>query len=174
MRVLLLCILVFPFLCNAQDYVIKEGVPADLNENKIIFLNHEKFVVTAVEDSSDQQDYLHLRQTNHNEIIKESNSKLKVAALEYPFPYVIATKSSYESLIKAGYKYLLDSRAYNYDNLAVQPAEDVLIVYEYFIRDLTANVAYKVFELDEMKVYDGKLIIKRLNKAVKKQFPDAY
>jgi len=174
MRALLFIVLGFPFFCNAQGYVIKEGVPADLDKNKIIFLNHDKIMVTAIEDSSDQQDYLHLRQTNHNKVIKESNSKLKVAALEYPFPYVISTKSTYETLVKAGYKYLLDSRAYNYDNLKVQPTEDELIVYEYFIRDLTTNLAYKVFELDEMKIYDGKLIIKRLNKAVKKEFPEAY
>lgn len=174
MRVLLFLSLALPFLCNAQDYLIKEGVPSDLDKNKIIFLNHGKITVTAVKDSSEQQDYLHLRQTNHNDIIKESNSKLKVAALEYPFPYIIANKSNYEPLVKAGYKYLLDSEAYNYDNLAVQPAQDELIIYEFFIRDLTTNVAYKVFELDEMKIYDGKLIIKKLNKAVKKQFPDAY
>jgi hypothetical protein len=174
MKFILLFTFLLPTFTYAQDFIIKEGAPYDLNESKIIFLNHENIEITAYKDSSKQQAYLHLRQINHNKVIKEANDKLKVAALDYPFAYVISKKSSFEPLVKAGYKYMLDSRAYNYDNLAVQPNEDELIVYEFFIRDLTTNLAYKVFELDEMKVYDSKLIIKRLNKKVKKVFPEAY
>lgn len=174
MKFILLLAFLFPALSFAQDYIIKEGVPHDLNESKIIFLSHEKIKVTAVKDSSSQQAYLHLRQTNHNDVIKEANDKLEVAALDYPFAYAISTKSSFEPLVKAGYKYLLVSRAYSYENLLVQPNEGELIIYEYFIRDLTANLVYKVFELDEMKVYDSKLMIRKLNRKVKKVFPEAY
>lgn len=174
MKFILLFAFLLPTLSVAQDYSIKEGVPHDLNESKIIFLSHEKIEVTAVKDSSSQQAYLHLRQTNHNDVIKEANDKLKIAALDYPFAYAISTKSSFEPLIKVGYKYLLDSRAYSYENLLVQPNEGELIIYEYFIIDLTANLAYKVFELDEMKVYDSKLMIRKLNRKVKKVFPEAY
>ena len=174
MRILKLLLFFCPIMGIAQDYIIKEGVPDDLDQSKIILLNHQKIEVTAKEDSSKQQDYLYLRQTNHNEIIKEANSKLKIAALDYPFSYIISTKSAFEPLVKAGYKYLLDSRAYSYENLESQPNEDELIIFDYYIRDLTTNVAYRVFHLDEMKVYDSKLIIKKLNKEVKKTFPEAY
>jgi len=48
-----------------------------------------------------------------------------------------------------------------------QPPEDELLVFKYFIFDMQNNIAYEVFRLDEMKVYDFKLVIKKLNKAIK-------
>lgn len=169
-----LILFIFPFFLNSQNTIIKEGIPDDLKENKIIFFKHQKIQVTADPEESNQSEYLHLRQINHNEVIEEANQKLKTAALDYPFDYAIATKSTFEPLLSAGYKYILDSEAYNYKNLESQPKEDVLIIYEFFIRDLVNNIAYKVFELDEMKIYDSKLMIKKLNKATKKKFPEAY
>ena len=107
------------------------------------------------------------RQTNHNEVIKQSNSKLKGAALQYPYEYAITTSSTYLSLAKAGYKYVLQSAIYKYDKLEGQPTDNEPVVYEYFIYDMENNIAYEVFRIDEMKVYDFKLIIKKLNKAIK-------
>lgn len=174
MKALILGLILFPFFLSAQDYIIKEGVPEDLKEYKIIFFKHEPIKVTANPDGNSQEKFIHLRQTNHNNVIEEANTKLVVAAQEYPFGYAISTKSAYEPLLKAGYKYILTSKAYEYTHVSKQPDEDILIVFEYFIQDLTSNVAYKVFELDEMKVYDSKLMIRRLNKAIKKGYPEAF
>lgn len=174
MRTLFFCLLCLPAFSFAQDYILKEGVPEDLDQYKIIFFKHEKVKVSADKEDGAQGKYLHLRQTNHNKVIEEANDELNVAAMKYPLGYAISTKSAYEPLVKAGYKYALTSSAYNYENINQQPEEGVLVIYEYFIQDLTSNVAYKVFELDEMQIYHSKLLIKKLNNAVKKKYPEAY
>lgn len=70
-------------------------------------------------------------------------------------------------MAKAGYKYVLQSAVYKYDNLKGQPKDNELIVYEHFIYDMQNNIAYEVFRLDEMKVYDFKLVMKKLLRAIK-------
>jgi len=157
-----------PSFLFAQEAIIKEGIPKDLESSKLIILKHEKIKVTADKKVGKEAKYLYLRQTNHNQITDEANEKLLGAAMEYPYEYALATRSSYEPLLKAGYKYVLDSQAYEYDNLYEQPKEGELIIYEYFIRDIENNIAYKVFELDEMQIYDSKALIKKLNKAIHK------
>lgn len=160
-----------PLLIIAQP-VIKKGLPNDLDKERIIFLKHEKVEVLADKKAGKQQKYLHLRQTNHNKIIEEANDELVVAAMDYPFGYAISSLSKYESILQAGYKYVLISNSYKNEHVMVQPNEGELIVFEYFILDVEGDVAYKAFELDEMKVYDSKLLIRRLNKAIKKAFPN--
>ena len=170
MKRLLYLLLVLPTIVFSQEEetTIKEGAPGDLKDQKIIIFKHEKIEVTANKKDGKEAKYLYLRQTNHNKVVDEANMKLQGAAMEYPYEYALSTKSAYEALLKAGYKYILDSRAYNYENLSTQPNEGELIVYEYFLRDMENRIAYKVFELDEMKIYDSKLMIKKLNKAIKK------
>jgi len=168
MKALLISLSLLPLFLFAQEPTYKKGVPNDLSTEKIIFLEHEPVKVTANKKDGKAAKYLYLRQTNHNNVVEESNKKLSGAALSYPYEYAITTPSTYPSLIKAGYKYVLRSNVYNYTHLKSQPEEDELIVFEYFIHDVKNNIAYKVFQMDEMKVYDTKMMIKRLNKAVKK------
>jgi len=170
---IILFLLAFPLTLFSQT-VIKEGVPKDLDQEKIIFLKHEEIEITADKKGKKADKYLYLRQSNHNNVIKEANDKLKVAALEYPFKYALSTKSKYESLLGAGYKYVFTSNVYSNDHLMGQPAEDELIVFEYFILDVKEDVAFKVFEMDEMKVYDSKLMMRKLNKEVRKAYPEAF
>mgnify|MGYP007095013551 CR=1 FL=1 len=167
---ILTLLLLLPAMVFSQEAetVVKEGAPSDLKEEKIIILKHSKIEVTADKKGGREAKYIYLRQTNHNQVVGEANEKLAEAAMEYPYGYAIASKSSYEALLKAGYKYVLDSKAYDYEHVSVQPNEGELIIFEYFLRDIANNVAYKVFELDEMKIYDSKLLIKKLNKAVRK------
>jgi len=167
MKKLFLLYLFLPLSLLAQDTTFKKGIPADLDKEKIIFLAHEPIKVTARKKSGKAEKYLYERQTNHNEVIDESNEKLKGAAMAYPFEYAITTPSTYLYVAKAGYKYVLQSSVYTYDNLKGQPVDNELIIYEYFIYDMRNNIAYEVFRIDEMKVYDFKLIIKKLNKAIK-------
>ncbi len=167
---ILLFIFLLPFISLAQEdpVITKNGIPKDLAQAKIIFLQHERIKVTANKKDGKQAKYLYLRQTNHNKVILEANKELIVAAFDYPYGYAFATKSSYKALLKAGYKYVLFSNAYDYSNLMEQPNEGELLIYEYFIMDVEKRIAYKVFELDEMKIYDSKLLMKKLNKAIKK------
>lgn len=167
MKKLAFLLFFLPSLLQAQDHTFKSGIPNDLETEKIIFLEHEKVNVTANAKESKAAKYLYKRQMAHNVAIKEANIKLRGAALSYPHEYAIASPSTYKSLIPAGYKYVLQSGLYTYDNLKSQPNEDELIVYEYFIHDVENDIAYKVFELDEMKIYDFKLVIKKLKKAIK-------
>lgn len=169
---LLVLLFVLPLFSIGQTTFLN-GVPNDLDQNKIIFLKHEPVDVTADPKESKAEKYVHHRQKNHNRVIDESNQELAAAALKYPFEYAIATQSSYESLVPAGYKYVLISQVYKNEYLKKHPEEDELIVFEYFILDVEGNIAYKVFELDEMKVYDSKMLMRKLNKEIKKVFPDA-
>lgn len=171
MKYLLVFLLLFPLISIAQESpMLKEGLPNDLDKEKIIFIEHEEIPVTVNKKESRAAKYLHLRQTNHNRVIIESNKKLRTAAFAYKNEYAFATPSTYQNLVSAGYKYFLWSSVYDYEHLQNQPVEDELIVFEYFIYDVENNTAYKVFEMDEMKVYDSKLMIKRLNKALRKKY----
>lgn len=167
MKLLLASFFFFPALLFAQEPTYKKGIPSDLDKEKIIFLEHEAIPISANKKDGKAEKYLFLRQTNHNKVISESNLKLHGAALSYPYEYAITTPSTYPSLLKAGYKYVLRSNVYSYDHLKTQPNEDELIVFEYFIHDVENNIAYKVFQMDEMKVYDSKLMIRKLNRALK-------
>ncbi|MBL4708444.1 MAG: hypothetical protein JKY48_08415 [Flavobacteriales bacterium] len=167
MKFLLVSLFVLPSLLFAQEPTYTKGIPNDLAKEKIIFLEHEKIPVTADKKDGKAAKYILLRQTNHNKVINESNLKLQGAALAYPYEYGIATPSTYPSLAKAGYKYVLRSNVYSYKHLEGQPNEDELLIFEYFIHDIENNIAYKVFQMDEMKVYDSKMMIRKLNRAIK-------
>lgn len=168
----ILILLLLPLLSIGQTFV--NGVPKDLDQHKLIILKHMSIKVSANPKESKAQKYVYHRQKTHNKVIDESNQELAAAALAYPFEYALATQSSYKTLVPAGYKYVLISQVYKNEYLENHPEESELIVFEYFILDVESNIAYKIFELDEMKVYDSKMLIRKLNKEIKKQFPKAY
>ena len=167
MKNLLFFLILLPLGAFAQETILMKGIPGDLEDEKIIFLEHEKVDVTADKKDSKEAKYLYLRQTNHNKVISDANIKLRGAALSYPYKYAIASPSTYEALQKAGYKYVFQSNVYKYDHLKTQPEEGELVVFTYYIFDAEKNIAYEVFELDEMKIYDFKAVIRKLNKAIK-------
>jgi hypothetical protein len=165
----ILSLLFLPLVCFGQTTFLN-GVPKDLDESKIIFLKHESIKVTADPMENKAEKYIYHRQTTHNKVIEEANQELMTAAIEFPYEYAFATQSSYKNLVPAGYKYVLISQVYKNEYLKSHPKKNELIVFEYFILDVTSDIAYKVFEMDEMKVYDSKMLIRKLLKAVKKEF----
>lgn len=167
MKNLLLFLFALPLFSFGQVPEFRDGIPDDLKNEKLIILEHEPVKVTGERRGSPASRYLYERQKNHNKVLEESNQKLKGTAMAYPYEYAITSPSTYMSLAKAGYKYVLKSSVYNYEQFTKQPEDNALIVYEYFIYDMQNNIAYRAFKLDEMKVYDFKLIIKKLNKAIK-------
>lgn len=160
--------LIFPLFLSAQEFTLAEGLPDDLKTEKVIFLAHQAIEVTFNPENGKAEEYLHLRQINHNEVIEEANEELEKYAKRYPFGYIISNNSEYKELVLNGYKYVIESKVYDYDHLNRHPEEDELIVFEYFLIDLYNGKAYKVFELDEMKVYDAKLFIRKFSKVLKK------
>ena len=167
MKKLFLMLFFLPLVGFTQEPEFKKGIPEDLDKEKIIFLKHEPIKLSEFEEETKSTEYILQRQKNHNRILAQSNGKLEIAAMDYPFEYAITTPSTYFSLAEAGYKYVLQSSVYQYEHLMAQPPEDELLVFKYFIFDMQNNIAYEVFRLDEMKVYDFKLVIKKLNKAIK-------
>jgi hypothetical protein len=147
---------------------IKKGIPADLMHEKIIFLYHSPVEVKNEEITEAGREYMDERQTNHNRVIVEFNRELEEAATSYPYGYSLAEVGTYPALLGSGHKYILYSSLYTYDYIKNHPEEDELIVFEYFIKDLDNQEIYKVFELDEMKIYDAKLIMRRLNREIRK------
>lgn len=155
-----------PLFGHSQVQILN-GLPTDLDKEKIIFLQHEPMKITVDPKNSRADKYVHHRQKNHNRVIDEANQELLTAAMSYPFKYALASYTTYEKLKDAGYKYVLYSNVYKNDYLKKHPEADALIVFEYFILDMENDLGYKVFEMDEMKVYDSKMLMKRLNKALK-------
>lgn len=161
-------LLIFPLFLSAQEFTLAEGLPNDLKTEKVIFLAHQAIEVTFNPEKGKAEEYLHLRQINHNEVIEEANNELEKFAQRYPFEYAISNQSDYKELVLKGHKYVLESEVYDYDHLYRHPEEDELIVFEYFLIDLYNGKAYKVFELDEMKVYDAKLLIRKFSRVLKR------
>ena len=172
--VVLSCIL----FCSSQMFgqdEIKKGVPEDLDKEKIIILMHEKVEVGSANENQSTANYVVRRQENHNTVSDEFNQKLnKAFESKYPFDYVLAYPSEMDQFFDQGYKYVLYSNVYSYEHLKDQPNEGELIVFTYVIKDRSKTVVYEVFELDEMKVYDANMILKKLNREAKKKFPAAY
>lgn len=164
------------FLSNwafAQEPKIIEGLPSDLDQVQLILLKHEAIEVGSEEEEEASREYVMRRQENHNRVLKEFNRELEEAAKEfYPFDYLLAFPSEVDSLLGSTAKYVLYSNVYQYNFLKDQPEEGELLVFGYYLKDKETEVVYQLFELDEMKVYDAKLIMKKLAKDIKKNFPN--
>ena len=167
--------LLIPFLSIGQKTKVSEGVPPDLNASKLIILKHATISTGSEAEDKRTRKYVIQRQENHNRISEEFNKELEEAAKKYyPFEYILAFPSEIDSLMKLGYKYVLFSNVYDYEHLADQPPEGELLVFGYYIKDQELKNVFTLYEIDEMKVYDAKMMIRKLNKEAKKAFPEAY
>ncbi len=163
-----LALIILPLLSIAQrEY---EGLPDDLNEQKLILLNYEPININEKKPEGEEEKYIRRRKKLHNRAVEQANEYLRTSAIEYPFKYAIAGHSSYEKLVGAGYKYVLESNCFDNERLMKSPESGILLIYDFYIKDLTTGDIYILFHLDEMKVYDYRLIMKKLNKLVKKKF----
>ena len=145
-----------------------KGIPEDLDQHKIIFLNYEPVNVSSEKPKSKEDRYIRDRKEQHNMATEQANDYLRTAALDYPYKYAIAKYSSYESLVEAGYKYVLLCNCFDNQRLMKSPESGVLLIYDFYIKDLTTGDIYLLFDLDEMKVYDYRLVMKKLNKLISK------
>jgi hypothetical protein len=163
----------FSLSINAQDMISKEGIPDQLKSEKLIFLKHESIAVGTEEEDENSKKYVILRQENHNKVLKEFNAELEAAVSHYPFESILAFPSELKSMASEN-RYVLYSSVYEYEFLKSQPKEGELIVFSYFIKDNETGKMYPLFEMDEMKIYDAKMMMKRLKRKLKEKFPEAY
>ena len=137
---------------------------------KIIFIKYEPINISDEEAVSEEDIHILTRKKQHNLATEQANEYLQTAAIDYPFDYALAAHSSYESLIPAGYKYVLECNSFDNERLMKSPESGILLIYDFHIKDLTTGDIYLLFELDEMKVYDYRLIMKKLLKLTSKKF----
>lgn len=147
-----------------------KGLPADLNKSKIIFLSYNPVSFDKSSAITKEEKYIALRKENHNSATKQANEYLKMAALNYPFRYALGNADRYLPLVNAGYKYVLECNCFHNDRLNYQPESDVLLEYDFYIRNLTNDDVYFLFKLDEMKIYDYRLIMRKFNNLVEEQY----
>lgn len=163
-----LIFILLPLLSIAQREF--KGLPDDLDEHKLILLNYEPINISDNKPEGEEEKYIRMRKKLHKRAVVQANEYLRTSAIEYPFKYAIAGHSSYEKLVGAGYKYVLESNCFDNERLMKSPESGVLLIYDFYIKDLTTGDIYILFHLDEMKVYDYRLIMKKLNKLVKKKY----
>lgn len=167
-----MAIICLPKLVSSQETELIDSLPADLNRETLIILKHEKIDLGTMEEDERSKKYVIHRQENHNRVTEEFNRELELAADKYyQLNYQLAFPSDLALLDKQAFKYVLYSHVYDYEYLKSQPNEGELLIYHYVIKDRNSNKVYSVFEIDEMKVYDAKLIMRKLAKEVKKSNP---
>ncbi len=147
-----------------------KGLPDDLENNKIIFLSYNPVSVDKSAATTKEEKYIALRKEKHNDATKQANEYLKMSALDYPFRYALGNVDRYLPLVNAGYKYVLECNCFHNDRLNYQPEADVLLQYDFYVRNLTNNDVYFLFKLDEMKIYDYRLIMRKFNNLVANQY----
>mgnify|MGYP003660494319 CR=1 FL=1 len=137
-KILPVCLLLLISFCSHAQKEYK-GIPEDLAQEKIIFLNYEPINISDERPRSKEDRYIRDRKEQHNMAAEQ-----------------------------AGYKYVLECNCFNNERLTKSPESGVLLIYDFYIKDLTTGDIYLLFDLDEMKVYDYRLIMKKLNKLVNK------
>lgn len=157
----------------SQEAISMDGLPEGLKTEKLIILKHESIEIGTEEEDEKSKKYVLQRQENHNKVLAEFNTELEAASSSYPFESSLAFPSEIKSM-SSNYRYVLYSSVYEYEFLKSQPKEGELIIFSYFIKDTNTGTMYPLFEMDEMKIYDAKMMMKKLKKKIKENFPEAY
>ena len=153
-----------------------DGLPDDLNKSKVIFLKYDMVTV----DAKDKQAVYY--QKRHNKNVPDANKELIEAAKKYPFEYIIASRKDIEKLKGEGYKYVLDSEAFQNMSRGFRQDEShsstttktITANYYYlYFEEIGKNTAYVVSDkLSENQLYFPKyvmnnMVLKKVNKKFK-------
>ena len=155
-----------------------EELPKDLNTSKVIFLRYDSVTVDAKDKTAKYY------QQKHNRNVPAANKELAEAAKKYPFEYTIASRKNLDNLKSKGYKYVMDSEAFQ--NMSVGFRQDYNIIsygetrtktavsyhYKLYFKDMEKNVAYIISEkLTENQLYFPKYVMNKfVISKVKKQY----
>lgn len=91
-----------------------DSVPKDLDQKGIVFLKYEQL------HAADSLKKLKKKYKIRNKWAEEANLELATFAKKYPYKYVVEKRQeSYDSLIKAGYSYVLNCDIMDLNNAGV-------------------------------------------------------
>lgn len=85
-----------------------KGLPDDLDEAKIVFLNLDSAFVEEEKPKIREEKARWAFKKIHNVNVPKSNAQLASIAPKYPFTYKIGRRSQLENYKAEGYKYVLD------------------------------------------------------------------
>ena len=134
-------------------------LPIDLNVEKIIFLKYDMLP----EDDPSINKLGQRMYKKRNKAAIEANEQLEEAAKEYPYQYVIASRTEIDSLKEAGYKYVYECsmmKKYN-DGVNMYAGQNKKYVSDMLVINLQTGEEHKVFEVSQTFVYYYKGIIKK-------------
>jgi len=154
-----------------------EGIPADLNVSKVIFLKYETISLPSQKPEGRIRRIQYAKQEAHNKKVPKANADLEDAAKNYPFDYTIATRKDIEKLASQGYKYILDCETF--ENMRNGFRQDqstrttiTVYLYKLYLRDMKSNTLFVVTnDFKENYTYFPKYIMNKVFiPAVKKKF----
>lgn len=157
-------------LINAQERL--RYLPEDLNTSKIIFLEFTPTPVSNEKPGGFSENQLWKMHKRRNEEMPESNKELNEEAKNYPFEYVICKRTEIDTYKSKGYKYLLDCGLFQ----GIDSGENMYAGYkkqvysELYIINLETGDKHRVMDVTDTFVFKYKLIMKTLNKEVRKKY----
>ena len=157
--------LLFPVAAMAQKSV--EGLPDDLDTEKIIFLKYEQ-----IEGDHNIPYAQRKRNKERNILAGHANKALKVEAKKYPFSYIISNRSEYAKFAQEGYKYVLENdmmNAYNYGEV-VSAGSQKIFAAPMYLREIATGKRYELFTIKQNVVYEYAKIMKKFNSMVRKEY----
>ena len=142
--------------------------PTDLIKEQIVFLAYEELEINPELKKSEQK-AIEFR----NVKAKTANEQLKVATENYPYAFIIATRSELDKLKEQGYRYVLENDMMKRNDSAEEGIADMNSnnVSEMYIMDLDNGDKYYLFQIVQSYVFFYKGIMKKFIKQVEK---DAY
>ncbi|MDH5476006.1 MAG: hypothetical protein OEX22_09975 [Cyclobacteriaceae bacterium] len=142
-------------------------LPTDLKTEKVIFLEYEHI------KNDVNMPYAQRKRNSHRNVISiEANKELALEATYYPFQYIISNRSEYYTLIKKGYKYVLENdmmNSYNYGE-NVDAGKNKLFSSTMYLKDLNTGKRYDLFMVTQDIVYEYGTIMKKFRKIIQKEF----
>lgn len=166
---LIILVATFAFLTcinTAQGQKNKEKLPTDLNETKIVFLEYE-----PVSLSEYPTDFTKKYFESANEAFINTNKKLRDAASEYPFKYVISNRTDYETLVGEGCKYVLESDLMiKLNNFSFAPEKSGIYISDLYLMNILTGEQFPLFKISQLDAVNYKKVLAKFNKMVKKQY----
>lgn len=155
-----------------NDYEQFKGVPDDLDQHGIVFLNLDSAEVSAERPQiRSERGAWHL-QNVHNYNVPKANQQLALTAPSYPCKYLITRRNKLKNYTHSDYKYVLDYapfvKAQNGDR---ETNGNYTVKFPVYIENRETGDIYILGYVADNYVYRYKSILKKyLFKAVKRKF----
>ncbi len=143
------------------------GLPDDLNKEKIIFLKFDSIQVTDDLRNGQQRDF-----NKRNKFATKSNAILIEEAKKYPFACILATRSEVKVLAKQGYRYVLENDMMNGFNSGndMYISSSTKYIAPFYILDLSNGDKYTLFTISQSYAYRYDYNMGKFLKKVSKKY----